>query len=65
MEKMLNQLIAMNLLLDNFTDMLIKMKATNDFLDSLDAKVNKSPHQKHSKRKIVSVKGRTNISYTE
>ena len=51
MEKMLNQLIAMNLLLDNFTDVLIKMKATNDFLDSLDAKVNKSPHQKHFKKK--------------
>ena len=51
MEKMIKELIAMNLLFDNLKEMLVKIQVTNDLMDRLDAKVNKSPHQKHFKKK--------------
>ena len=48
---MIKELIAMNLLFDNLKEMLVKMQATNELLDRLDAEVNASPHQKHFKQK--------------
>ena len=51
MEKMIKELIAMNLLFDNLKEMLVKIHATNDLLDILDAEVNTSSHQKHSRQK--------------
>ena len=51
MEKMIKELIAMNLLFDNIKEMLVKMQVTNELLDRLKVEVNASPHQKHFKQK--------------
>ena len=39
MEKTLKELITMNILFENFTDMLLRMQETSKVLDELDAKI--------------------------
>ena len=46
MEKTIKELITMNILFENFTDMLIRMQDATKILDELDAQMESTQHRK-------------------